>query len=98
VAAIDPAARRAARFDRVIEVPPPGELARQRILATYLAPLERTDLDLAVVARAATEATGADLRELVRHAVLRHGGSFSTSDLLALVRDGRGNEGGGQYL
>ena len=69
--AIDTAAKRAARFDRLVEVPPPDAAGRAAILTRYLRSLPNTsDADVARVAAATDGATGADLRELVTLAVL----------------------------
>ena len=68
-ASIDVAAKRAARFDRLVEVPPPEATGRAAILARYLRALE-ADVDVDRVAAATDGATGADLRELVTLAVL----------------------------
>jgi len=67
--AIDPAAKRSARFDALIEVPPPDASGRAQILTRYLRDLDNA-VDVALVAAATTGMTGADLRELVSDAVL----------------------------
>lgn len=70
-AAIDAAAKRAARLDRLVEVPPPDVAARSAILTRYLRGLPGSaEVDVARVAAATDGATGADLRELVTLAVL----------------------------
>lgn len=66
---LDEAATRAARFDRIVELPPPPLEARRRILEHYLAHLHG-DFDTARLAAATEGATGADLCEIVRHAIL----------------------------
>lgn len=83
---IDPAARRAARIDAVIEVPEPDARARAAILRRYLEPLglDRTDLGRLVGATAG--ASGADLRELARRGVLEHGDGLSVAHLETLAR------------
>jgi hypothetical protein len=88
VDAIDEAAKRAARFDRILEVPRPTEEGRRRILRSYLEPLGPDVLDAVDVARvaAATDgATGAELRELVRLGVLHTGGDLGTELLVQLA-------------
>src|SRR5262249_34174443 len=68
--AIDPAARRYARFDVVVRVDLPDRGARAAILRRYLANIEH-EVDAEAVARATEGASGADLRELVGQAVIR---------------------------
>jgi len=79
---VDAAARRAARFDQIVEFPIPSREARGRILASYLASIEHR-VDLEVAADATQSLTGADLREIVRIAVLRSEEPLTTDDLLA---------------
>ncbi|WP_166350598.1 AAA family ATPase [Phytoactinopolyspora limicola] len=87
VGMLDDAAVRAARFDRAIELALPDAQHRGRILQRYLGPLgERVDSQ--VVANATEGASGADLRELVRRAVLSDGETLTTSTLMSLVRSG----------
>jgi hypothetical protein len=97
--AIDDAAKRAARFDRIIEVPLPDLAGRQVILSRYLGPLGDA-VDLAAVASATHGSSGADLRELVRRAVLEHGDEVGTTGLLRLARYqvGAATEPRGPYL
>jgi hypothetical protein len=105
LAAIDPAARRSARFDQVIDVPPPDERARAAILARYLGG-HAPAVDLARIARATSGFTGADLRELVSSAVLHvaeadrigEGLALDTDLLFALARASRRAAPAGQYL
>jgi hypothetical protein len=100
---IDPAAKRAARFDRIVRVPLPGRAARAAILARYLREVEhRVDVDR--VAGVTEGSSGADLRELVSLAVIRAGRRsdgtprpLSTEMLLGVAR-GDQEAGGGQYL
>ena len=107
-AAIDAAAKRAARFDRVVDVPPPDAAARAAILARYLRSLPGS-VDVARVAAATHGATGADLRELVTLAVLHtsrpstagggdDGGEVGTDLLLRLAADAGYRVPTGQYL
>ncbi|MCL2781613.1 MAG: ATP-binding protein [Actinomycetia bacterium] len=79
---IDPALIRPGRFDSVIEIGPPSQPSRAEILRRYLAPIG--DLDVEPVAAATDGATGADLREIVRRAVLEFGAEL-TSERLAQV-------------
>ena len=72
---------------RVIELPLPDERARASILRRYLGPLAGR-VDTADVAARTEGSSGADLRELVRRAVLAAGERVTTRDLLAAMRDG----------
>jgi hypothetical protein len=93
LAALDPAAIRAARFDRIIELPLPDEAARAAILRRYLGPLAAR-VDPAAIAARTGGASGADLRELVRRAVLAAGEQVRTRDVLAAVRDDKASAPG----
>ncbi len=68
---IDPALRRAGRFDIHIELPPPDEQARREILAihTRRMPLA-ADVDLDAMARKTEGMTGADIESFCRKACL----------------------------
>jgi hypothetical protein len=66
---VDDAAVRAARFDQVVELRLPDLDQRVAILATYLRHVEH-DADLVSCARRCEGFSGADLREVVRAAVL----------------------------
>lgn len=95
---IDPALLRPGRFDSVIEIAAPGPAARQQILRRYLRALGEFDLSRLV---AATDgATGADLREIVRRAVLERGADVTAGDLYDVAASGRwrANVPTGQYL
>lgn len=99
--AIDPAARRAARFDRILDVPLPDRAARARILARYLDRLEGdVDVDTAVVAATTDGWSGAELRALVGEAVLHADGGAVTTSLLVQVarRDEAAHRLPGAYL
>lgn len=88
---LDPALVRPGRFDAVVEIGQPDTAARAEILRRYVDPV-RPGLPVAAmasVAAAVTDATGADLRELVRRAVLEHGADFDEHVLLDLARSGR---------
>jgi cell division protease FtsH len=97
VKALDDAAVRAARFDRIIEIPLPDVGLRASILRRYLGPLGGA-IDIGAVAAATDGASGAALRELVRRAVLVDGDAFTTATLLRLAREGLGATTTGQYL
>jgi AAA+ superfamily predicted ATPase len=97
VKALDDAAVRAARFDRIIEIPLPDAGLRASILRRYLGELCDA-IDVNAVAAATDGASGAGLRELVRRAVLVDGEGFTTATLLRLAREGLGATRTGQYL
>jgi cell division protease FtsH len=97
VKALDDAAVRAARFDRIIEIPLPDAGLRAAILTRYLGTLAGA-IDVRAVAGATDGASGAALRELVRRAVLVDGDAFTTATLLRLAREGLGATATGQYL
>lgn len=86
--ALDEAAVRSARFDRVIDIPLPDVTLRDAILRRYLGRLA-TSVDVALVARTTDGASGADLRELVQRAVLHDGDALSTSTFQAILSDTR---------
>lgn len=67
--AIDEAVTRAARFDQVVGVPLPGPEAREAIFDLYLRQLDH-DANTAGLAEATHRFSGADIREVVRTAVL----------------------------
>ena len=95
---IDPALLRPGRFDSVIEIGVPGYAARELILRRYLRALG--DFELTRVAAATDGATGADLREIVRRAVLERGAALTSEDLFDVAASGRWRAKGlsGQYL
>jgi hypothetical protein len=66
---VDVAALRAARFDQVVTLEPPDPEQRSQILEVYLRSLEH-DVDVEELAARTDGFTGADLREVVRAAVL----------------------------
>ena len=96
--ALDPALLRPGRFDAVIEIGPPDAAGRCAILRRYLSPI--ADLDPAPVAALTEGASGADLREIVRRAVLERGAALTLADLLDVARSGRWKPDvpTGQYL
>jgi cell division protease FtsH len=108
--AIDPAAKRSARFDALVEVPAPDAAGRAAILARYLRDLGRTSTDAVDVDRIASVTngmTGADLRELVSDAVLHLAAAagdghedppVTTGLLVRLARERRQRPAPGLYL
>jgi SpoVK/Ycf46/Vps4 family AAA+-type ATPase len=95
---IDPALLRPGRFDSVIEIGVPGSTARRQILRRYLRAFG--EFDLARVVAATPGATGADLREIVRRAVLERGSAMTADDLFDVAATGRWRASvpTGQYL
>ncbi|MFM8434668.1 MAG: ATP-binding protein [Planctomycetia bacterium] len=85
---LDPAAQRTNRFDTVLALPLPDAASRTRMLQRHLAPLG-VPLDCAAAAAVLDGATGADVREVVRRAVLEHGESFTQEQLVAVAESGR---------
>jgi energy-coupling factor transporter ATP-binding protein EcfA2 len=85
---IDPAAQRSSRFDMVVTLPKPDEASRTRILERHLAPLGLA-LDIPPLAKVLDGATGADVKEVIRRAVLEHGGSFTQAQLVEIAESGR---------
>jgi SpoVK/Ycf46/Vps4 family AAA+-type ATPase len=69
--AIDPALRRAGRFDREIAVPIPSERARAQILELYAKRLRLADdVNIAALARLTPGYVGADLQSLAKEAAV----------------------------
>ncbi|NIZ89476.1 ATP-binding protein [Kineococcus rubinsiae] len=88
--ALDAAATRSARFDAVLPLEAPDRSACARILDRYLGDAAGDAVDTAVVAaHLPAGVSGADLREVVRRAVLSHGRDLTTQRLLDVVADGR---------
>jgi transitional endoplasmic reticulum ATPase len=86
--ALDPAAQRTSRFDMVVTLPLPDEGSRARILRRHLEPLGLA-LDYDAVARLLEGATGADVKEVVRRAVLEHGDRFTQAEIEEIAATGR---------
>jgi AAA+ superfamily predicted ATPase len=63
--ALDPAARRPGRFDRVLFVPPPDRVARQSIAAILLEGRPVKDVDPAWLAERTSGFSGADLENVI---------------------------------
>lgn len=95
---IDPALVRAGRFDAVIEIGRPDRASRTRILEQYLRPFG--SVDVTGLAARTDGATGSDLREIVRRAVLEAGAELTEAHLLDVVATGRWKPAAptGQYL
>jgi len=95
--AIDPAARRSARFDVVVRVDLPDRNARAAILRRYLEKIEH-EVNVETVAAATEGTSGADLRELVGLALIRSttdGSPITTRSLLdAATAFGSGRRAG----
>lgn len=88
---LDGAAIRSARFDSIIEIGYPSRAVLAEIMATYLADVPGGgDVSVGEVCRSLPQnATGADVREIVRRTVLAHGGTVTTRALCATVAGGR---------
>lgn len=85
---LDPAAQRSSRFDMVVTLPMPDEASRIGILERHLGPLN-LPLDIPALARILEGASGADVKEVVRRAVLEHGESFTQQQLADIAESGR---------
>jgi len=66
---VDPAFRRPGRFDQILFVPPPDEVARAAILRVLLKGKPASAVDVAAVAKKTADFSGADLKGLVEQAV-----------------------------
>ena len=66
---LDSAFRRPGRFDRILFVPPPDEVARGEILQLQMRGKPAADVDYAKIVRATRDFSGADLRSLIDQAV-----------------------------
>lgn len=88
-ATLDKAAIRTGRFDSIVEVGYPSRSDAARILAALIRGMPGSEcVDAAAVVSALPErASGSDIREIVRRAVLS--GSLTTATLLAEVGSGR---------
>jgi ATP-dependent 26S proteasome regulatory subunit len=100
---LDKAAVRAGRFDSIVEINYPDTHTASTILAVLVESIPGADsVDPAVVAaQLPAQTSGADLREIVRRALLAGAGTVSTAGLLAEVGSGRYRAqlpGDGQYL
>src|SRR3954468_20956056 len=85
---LDAAALRTARFDRIVRLGLPDLRGRTKTLDRYLRGFATSEpVDTRAVARATTDASGADLRELVRLAVLRSGPNITTKVVLELAHE-----------
>jgi SpoVK/Ycf46/Vps4 family AAA+-type ATPase len=92
---VDPAFRRPGRFDRVLFVPPPDEMARASILRVHLRDKPAQDVDVEQLAAKTKHFSGADLRAVVDSAVeaklqqaVRSGAitPLTTKELLSAVK------------
>lgn len=86
---LDPAVKRPGRFDVIVEVPLPTQAAREEILRIYL-PSRGEALDVRAIAETLDGASGAELREVARRAVLEHGAAgLTTAHILEITQTGR---------
>jgi cell division protease FtsH len=98
--AIDPAARRSARFDVVVRVDLPDTSARAAILRRYLEKIEH-EVKAETVAAATEGTSGADLREIVGQALIRSttdGSRVTTRSLLDAAKGFGNGRRAGLYL
>jgi ATP-dependent 26S proteasome regulatory subunit len=72
----------------VVTLPMPDEASRARILERHLAPLGLA-IDYDTVALSLEGATGADVKEVVRRAVLEYGEHFTQAQILDITKTGR---------
>lgn len=86
VASLDSAATRAARFDQIVEVPLPPPLGRERLWNRYLRGIDG-QFDIAQLTRCSEDCSGADIREVVRAAILDTDGLVTMSALVAALRE-----------
>jgi hypothetical protein len=85
---LDPAAQRSSRFDMIVTLPMPDAPSRARILGRHLEALG-LPIDLHAMAEHLEGATGADVREVVRRAILEHGSDFTQEQLADIALSGR---------
>lgn len=86
---LDPAVKRPGRFDTILEVPVPNQTGRAEILRLYL-PEHGEGLDLVAIADTLDGATGAEIREVARRAILEHGiEGLTTRRVLEITSTGR---------
>ncbi len=88
---LDPALLRPGRFDRIIEIPMPSAEGRLKILEIHAQKMRKSpDVDLAEMAMATDEASGADLKAIVveagMNALRRNATSVSNDDFEKAVR------------
>ena len=68
---LDPALTRPGRFDRIVEIGLPDEEDRIAILKLYSANIKGKDLDMAAIAKATPDKSGAELKNIVNEAAIR---------------------------
>jgi proteasome regulatory subunit len=94
---LDPALLRPGRFDRIIEIPMPSADGRLKILEIHAQKMKKApDVDLAEIAKATEEASGADLKAIVveagMNALRRNATSVTGDDFERAVRKVLGDE------
>lgn len=68
---IDPAIKRAGRFDKILHVPIPDIEGRKQLFAYYLNKTKQEEgLDIKVLAKRTTGFTGADIQNMVNLAIM----------------------------
>lgn len=68
--AIDPAIKRAGRFDKIINIPLPDIKGREEIFSLYLEKIKFADVTAADLAKRTYGFSGADIQNMVNQAVL----------------------------
>ena len=95
---VDTALRRPGRFDRIIFVPPPDQIAREEILKLHLREKPMEDIDYRRIASKLDKFSGADIRDLIDRAVelairraMRSGRTepVTNADLLSIAKEMR---------
>ncbi len=94
---LDPALLRPGRFDRIIEIPMPSADGRLKILEIHARKMRKApEVDLAGIAKATEEASGADLKAIVveagMNALRRNATSVTGDDFEMAVRKVLGDE------
>ena len=91
VASLDTAATRAARFDRIVAVPLPPRLGRYRLWERYLRDTGAQDIDLDELVRRSDGCSGAEIREVVRAAILDGDGQVTMDGLVERLGERAGD-------
>jgi transitional endoplasmic reticulum ATPase len=80
---------RPGRFDRVIDIPPPDNAARLKMLELYANKHKMEDVNLAEIAEKTEKYTGAHIKELVNTAIITaiDENSFDTEGMVILKQE-----------
>jgi SpoVK/Ycf46/Vps4 family AAA+-type ATPase len=83
---LDPAFKRPGRFDRMILVSPPDQMAREEILKIILKDKPIKDIDYAKISKKTKDFSGADLKDIVDKSIeLKLEKAFETGEVAPLV-------------